>query len=318
MRDRPRVVAVVVTWNRRDLLTEALQALRDQTRRPDTVVVVDNASTDGTPAMVAAGFPAADLVRLSQNLGGAGGFAAGLDRALRAHDPDLVWLLDDDTVATPTALAGLLAAAQGYPGPRRPTVLASAVHWTDGRPHPMNTPRRKPGASRDEIERAAQVNAVPIRSASFVSILIEAGAVRKRGLPIADYFLWNDDFEYTTRLLRDRVGLLCHDSVVVHKTRTFGSTDVDPGERFCYEVRNKVWLFTRSPGLKPLERAVYAGSTLRRWARTFAASKDRATLARALRRGALAGLRQGPRDNAELLAPALPRVGEAERPGGDG
>ena len=313
MSDGPHVVAVVVTWNRRELLIEALQALRDQSRPPDAVVVVDNASTDGTPGMIGAGFPEADLLRLPQNLGGAGGFAAGIDRTLRAHDPDLVWLLDDDTVPTPTALAELLAAAAGYPG-ARPTVLASTVRWTDGRPHPMNTPRCKPGARPDEIERAARVNAVPIRSASFVSIVVDAGDVRERGLPIADYFLWNDDFEYTTRLLRDRVGLLCHDSVVVHKTRTFGATEVDPGERFCYEVRNKVWLFTRSPGLNPLERVIYLGSTLRRWAVTFAASSDRTTLRRALGRGLVAGVRRGPRATADVLA-AVPAAPNPGRPG---
>ena len=96
--------------------------------------------------------------------------------------------------------------------------------------------------------------------------------MRERGLPVADYFLWNDDFEYSTRLIRDRVGLYCPASVVVHKTKTFGSTDADPGERFFFEVRNKVWLFTRSRGLDARRRRrVYGASTLRRWARTFAA-----------------------------------------------
>ena len=303
MSDEPRVAAVVVTWNRRDLLAEALGAVRDQSRRPDAVVVIDNASTDGTAVLVAERFPEVELVRLSRNLGGAGGFAAGIDRALGQHDADLVWLLDDDTIPRPEALAALLDARKRYPGPGL-TLLASRVVWTDGRDHPMNTPRRKPGSRPAETRRAARAGAVPIRSASFVSIAVEADAVRERGLPIADYFLWNDDFEYTTRLLRGRVGLLCPHSVVVHKTRTFGSTDIDPGERFWYEVRNKVWLFTRGTGLNPLERAVYLGSTLRRWRRTFAASSDRRTLARALCRGLVAGLRHGPRPTSEVLGSA--------------
>jgi GT2 family glycosyltransferase len=303
MSDEPRVAAVVVTWNRRELLAEALTAVCNQSRRPEAVVVVDNASTDETPSLVAERFPEADLVGLPRNLGGAGGFAAGIERALSEHHPDLLWLLDDDTVPQRNALAALLETRERYPGPR-PTVLASRVVWTDGRDHPMNTPRRKPGAQSGEVDRARQVGAAPIRSASFVSIAIDADAVRERGLPIADYFLWNDDFEYTTRLLRGRVGLLCLDSVVVHKTRAFGATDVDPGDRFFYEVRNKVWLFTRSPGLNPLERAAYLGSTLRRWFRTFAASSDRRTLARGLRRGLVAGVRRGPRDTHDLLATA--------------
>ena len=94
-----RVVAVVVTWNRRDLLVEALAALRAQTHPVAALVVVDNASTDGTDELLAKE-SGLDVVRLEKNTGGAGGFAVGLEQAM-GHDPDLVWLLDDDTVPTP-------------------------------------------------------------------------------------------------------------------------------------------------------------------------------------------------------------------------
>lgn len=311
-----RVVAVVVTWNRRDLLEESLAALAGQSHRLDGVVVVDNASTDGTHDLLDRSYGDLDVVHLSENTGGAGGFAVGIERAL-THDPDLVWLLDDDTVPTPTAAEGLVRAWTTYgvgtspttraAGPRterRPAVLASRVVWTDGRDHPMNTPRRKPGASRQEADVAAEVGCVPIRSASFVSIMCDARVVRARGLPVADYFLWNDDFEYSTRLIRGNVGLYCPDSVVVHKTKVFGSTDADPGERFFYEVRNKVWMFTRSQSLAPAEKAVYGASTVRRWVRTFRASTDRTTLRRGLRRGLAVGLKGGPRDNALVLGEA--------------
>ena len=149
-------------------------------------------------------------MRLQQNTGGAGGFAVGIEQAL-THEPDLVWLLDDDTVPTPTAAHELVRVWEEYADPagRPPAVLASKVVWTDGRDHPMNTPRQKPGASRAEVAAAARLGAVPIRSASFVSIMCDADVVRERGLPLADYFLWNDDFEYSTRLIRGRVGLYC-------------------------------------------------------------------------------------------------------------
>jgi glycosyltransferase involved in cell wall biosynthesis len=116
--------------------------------------------------------------------------------------------------------------------------------------------------------------------------------------------LWNDDFEYSTRLLRGRVGLAVPDSLVVHKTRTFGSTDQDPGERFFLEVRNKVWLFGRSTGLAPAEKLLYGGSTLLRWGRTFARSTDRRTLARGLLLGLVAGVTTRPRPNGVVLAEA--------------
>jgi GT2 family glycosyltransferase len=314
----PRVVAVVVTWNRRELLQESLAAVRGQTHAPAAIVVVDNASDDGTTELLGSAYAAElglDVIHLRENTGGAGGFTVGVERAL-VHHPDLVWLLDDDTVPTPTAAEELVRAWQGHPGDstgRRPAVMASRVVWTDGRDHPMNTPRPKPGASATETATAASVGAVPIRSASFVSLMCDADRIRERGLPVADYFLWNDDFEYSTRLIRGGAGLYCPASVVVHKTRVFGSTDADPGERFFYEVRNKVWVFARSRSLSVPEKAMYGAATGRRWARTFAKSSDRRVLRRALTRGLGAGLRR-PRANADVLAGARPPAHHADGP----
>jgi GT2 family glycosyltransferase len=300
------VCAVVVTWNRRDLLKESLAALEAQTLPPRHVVVVDNASTDGTGELLRRDYRHLEVVHLAANIGGAGGFAAGIERAL-TFAPELVWLLDDDTVPTATAAERLVSVWSTYPsappGPR-PAVLASRVVWTDGRDHPMNTPRPKPGATAAERHAADAVGCVPIRSASFVSLMCDAQVVRAQGLPVADYFLWNDDFEYSTRLIRSRVGLSVPGSVVVHKTATFGATDADPGERFYYEVRNKVWLFTRSRGLAPAEKLLYGGSTVRRWARTFARSDGRRTLARGLGRGLRDGLLTRPRPNGVVLTAA--------------
>ncbi len=294
----PRVIAVIVTYNRRELLLEALAAVRAQQRSPDAVIVIDNASADGTAAAVRDKFGAVRLVELDTNYGGAGGFAYGMAHAL-ADGADLIWAMDDDTIPEPGALAALLAARQAYRG-RAPAIIASAVRWTDGRPHPMNTPRAKPLASAAERTAAATCGCVPIRSASFVSVLVDAAECRRRGLPQADFFLWNDDFEFTTRLLRGNIGLLSGDSVVVHKTKTFGSTNVDPGERFFYEVRNKIWTL-RASSLGPAERVLYTGATLRRWLRTYAAASDRRALRECLRRGLVAGVRTRPRPNEQVL-----------------
>jgi GT2 family glycosyltransferase len=310
LRDPPVVVAVVVTYNRRELLLEALAAVHAQSRAPDAVIVVDNASADGTAAAVRARYPAVQLAELTRNTGGAGGFAYGMALAL-AGAGDLIWLMDDDTVPDPDALRALLE-SHGRAG-RPPALVASRVLWTDGRAHPMNTPRTKPFASKAERAAAATVGCLPIRSASFVSILVDAGLCRRRGLPQADYFLWNDDFEFSTRLLRGNTGLLCPASVATHKTAAFGSADTDPGERFFYEVRNKIWTLKARAPLAPFERVLYAGSTLRRWARTFARSRDRQTLRRSLIKGIAAGVRTSPRPAEEVLAGIGLRVPEAQQ-----
>jgi len=301
----PRAVAVIVTWNRRDLLLESLAAVSVQSRSLDAVIVVDNASTDRTPAAVRSGFPDVKLATLDVNYGGAGGFAYGMALAL-SDDADVIWLMDDDTVPAPDALQALLAASDRHPG-GPPALIASRVLWTDGREHPMNTPRMKPFATAAERRAAEVVGCIPIRSASFVSILVEAADCRRRGLPRADFFLWNDDFEFTTRLLRGRAGLLCPASVVTHKTTTFGGTEADPGDRFFYEVRNKIWTL-RTSSLALPERVLYGGSTLRRWIRTYARSHQRRKLWAALGRGLAAGVRTTPRPNDQVLPAEDPAV----------
>ncbi len=295
----PRVIAVVVAYNRRDLLIRSLDALAAQQRPADGIVVIDNASTDDT-ADVARHHPARpEVLRLETNTGGAGGFAAGIAHAIGRMGAEAVWLMDDDTIPTPTALGALVDACEHYPGPV--AVAGSRVVWTDGRDHPMNTPRVRPGASAAARAAASAVGALPIRSTSFVSMLVSTDAVRRVGLPLADYFIWNDDFEYSTRLLRNAVGLHVRGSVVEHWTKTFGATDADPGARFYYEVRNKIWMLCRSRSLGPMEKVLYGGSTLRRWVRTFVKSSSRKTLLGAALRGAKDSLRP-PRPTGAVLA----------------
>ncbi|WP_278038826.1 glycosyltransferase family 2 protein [Agromyces ramosus] len=289
----------MVAFNRRDLLHESLTAVLNQTRAPDRVIVVDNASSDGTDSMVAQDFPSVELVRLGTNSGGAGGFAVGLSLAVAAG-ADHIWLMDDDTVPTTTALQESLRALRAVAD--EADLIASRVVWSDGRDHPMNMPRVRPFAPGRDHAAARAFGGYPVRSASFVSVLVAAEAVRRVGLPIADYFLWNDDFEYTSRILRAGRGYLARGSLVVHKTAVFGSTDVDPGPRFRLEVRNKIWMLAKSHALAPHERLVYSASTLRRWARTFARSADRRRLTANLGRGLVEGFRGRPRGNAEALA----------------
>ena len=295
-----KVVVVVVAFNRRELLLECLTALAGQTRPPDDILVLDNASTDGTAEAVRSGHPDVTLVELDRNTGGAGGFTAGLAEAVGPLGADLVWLMDDDTVPTETALAQLLAARAHAPASAR--IFASAVQWIDGRDHPMNMPRVRPFASPASLAQAAAFDCYPVRSVSFVSVMIDARAVREHGLPVAAYFLWNDDFEYTARILRRSTGYLCRQSIVVHKTKVFGSTNIDPGARFKLEVRNKLWLLRLSPALGYPERLLYSAATIRRWLVTFVHSTDRATLRQGLWQGLREGLGSRPAANSEVLA----------------
>src|SRR3954447_3737443 len=209
----PSVCAIVVTFNRREMLEQALQHLDAQTRRADTVLVVDNASSDGTAAFLAQR-EGIEVLRLADNVGGAGGFEQGLRHA-HATGYDWYWLLDDDTFAEPTALDAGLPGVRRLPAP--PSIITSAVRWKDGTLHPMNAPYPRWSRSADLVAGVA-AGMVPIRRATFVSTMIARSAVEAHGFPHGDYFIWHDDTEYTARVLNEASGFIVPDSVAWHWT----------------------------------------------------------------------------------------------------
>lgn len=228
-----RVCAVIVTYNRKELLRECLRAVLSQTRPPDHVLVVDNASTDGTPEMLREEFPQVEVLRLPENQGGAGGFHEGMKRAYEAGF-DWLWLMDDDTIPNPEALRELLTAEACLKQTGIPTkALASKVLWTDGRPHPMNTPWPKPSFK----GRICQVH--PVVWASYVSALVKRDAIREKGFPKREFFIWNDDVEY---FLRMGGVFLAHKSVVIHKTKNIYTPADSRDGRYYYQARNRTWL----------------------------------------------------------------------------
>ncbi len=303
MGEERQVFAVVVAYNRAKLLRECLDAIAAQTRPVQRVVVIDNASTDES-AQIAQQHPVVDrVIELSENTGGAGGFCAGIAYALaykELESHDFIWIMDDDTIPTPDALAQLLQAGKNYPG--SPALLASQAQWIDGSEHPMNAHRERPLISSSRKQVARRLGLRQVRAASFVSILVEVAQVRKSGLPIADYFIWNDDLEYTARLLKNRVGLYVPTSVVVHKTRAAASATDDPGDRFYYESRNKIWFLLRSQGLLPLDRVLYGGSMIVRWFRMWLSSGEKKKMLRLGVKGVTDALLSGPRPNEEIFA----------------
>src|SRR4051812_38759238 len=136
MRDVDSVCAIVVTYNRVALLGDCLDHLRAQSRPADRVLVVDNASTDDTPQLLAARDDV-EVLRLEENGGGAGGVPRGREHAPGGGQAGF-WLLDDDTRAEGGCLRALLDGCARAPRP--PRVMASVVRWRDGRLHPMNQP----------------------------------------------------------------------------------------------------------------------------------------------------------------------------------
>ncbi len=284
------VCAVVVTYNRRELLERCLECLGAQTRPVDEILVVDNASTDGTAERLRDEHPGVSLLALERNVGGAGGFHAGMRAAFeRGHE--WLWLMDDDTHAEIEALEALLAGAERAPGDEPPVVVSQAL-WKDGRLHPMNAPRAR-WSTPSDVALAAGAGLVAVRSATFVSLLAPRHVVERFGLPPAHFFIWADDFEWTNRVLRDTPGYLVPESRVLHNTeRPHTAMTAADGARFYYHVRNSVYVL-RGTSLKPLERVWFLRfwiGTLREYLREHGHSRDALTVvARGLRDGLVGG-----------------------------
>ena len=282
------VCAIVVTYNRPGLLVRCLEQLGAQTRVPAHVLVVDNASTDETPELLA-GRDDVEVLTMETNLGGSGGFSRGVMHA-HARGHRWLWLLDDDTLPDESCLEELLHGADRAPHP--PLVMTSAVRWRDGRLHPMNRPWLRTGRPED-FARGASCGLAEIRAATFVSTLVHRDAVDTYGPPPSHYFVWLDDIQYTARILRDAHGYLAPRSVATHWTEKPHNTLTDSRERFYFKARNHLWVL-RGDAFAGAERAEYALAYLRSVHTYLRGSQDRRAALRTTLRGVRDGLRKEP------------------------
>jgi GT2 family glycosyltransferase len=279
-----KVCAVVVTHNRSELLRRCLTALAGQERPPDATLVVDNASSDGTAAMLGAEFAGVEVLSLAQNIGGAGGFHRGMAWAYE-RGYDWLWLMDDDTLAQTDSLARLLDAAQAT----NARLFASQVLWQDERLHPMNTPVVR-WRSRGAVATGAALGLVAIRYTTFVSVLLHREMIAQFGLPQERFFIWGDDVEYTARVLREQQGYLVPGSRVNHWTATPHPPATPTSDRFYYHARNSLWIL-RSNCFSVLERIDYARYYLRTVAAYLRVNRGSGRRLALLARGVRDGLR---------------------------
>ncbi len=253
----PTIAAVVVTYNRKDLLLECLDCLQNQdfadtpqaSKTKLDVLVVDNASTDETAAILK---PLADKGRIlyfntGANLGGAGGFNYGMRKAVELGY-DYVWVMDDDCMPHKDTLQEFLKADAQLNG--QYGYLSSVCRWTDGSICTMNTQRHPLTKNITDFSPELQ----PCTLASFVSLFVPARIIKELGLPIKDFFIWSDDWEFTRRISRKYPCYLAGKSVVTHKSKSngVGNIALDSEEkisRYKLAYRNDV-VFYRREGIK--------------------------------------------------------------------
>lgn len=195
----PSVASVTVVFNAADRILRQMAALRLQTRPINEIVVVDNASTDGTAEVIRAQYPDVTILRLPENRGHCGAWAAGIEYAALRRHHDWVWTFDDDSVPTAGALDRMLRISDDAADSSVGILAALPFHPQSDSPYP-------PLQWRDAFIKTSEVDLEsPI---VFADLVFASGAMVRRdvvetiGVPRADFFMDFGDFEYCMRARR--------------------------------------------------------------------------------------------------------------------
>ena len=176
------VCAVIVTFNRRDTLIEALNHILKQTTLPERIFIVDNNSSDGTKEYLGTlTNPSIKSIFLPDNVGSAGAISEAMKEGMKEGGYDYFWILDDDTFYKPNALTELI---EGIESTDFALLGLHGAHIRFGRKHMVSEQIRLQQADYALIDGA----------------LIRAEAVKAAGVVDKRFFMMCDDHEYSLRL----------------------------------------------------------------------------------------------------------------------
>jgi GT2 family glycosyltransferase len=240
-----QIGVVLVTYNRLEKLKTTLASFDKQTCSPDYIMIVNNASTDGTDQYLAewksVAKPYQKIVFTSKvNTGGSGGFYKGLSEALKL-DADWIWVSDDDAYPYEDALEQASRFLDSYSGDKLAAICGEVL--TDGK---IDT-----GHRRNFIPHGLKLQALPVPESeyqkesfeinqfSYVGSVISKKAMESVGVTNKNYFIHYDDTEHSLRL--SKYGkILCVPAIKInHDTATYVDLDAYAASwQKYYDYRN--------------------------------------------------------------------------------
>ena len=242
-----RHILLIVTYNRSAMLAECIRAAKQQSVPYSKIVIVDNASTDGTASVLKPykADPQILILREKHNVGGAGGFADGLREVLKL-EADWITLIDDDAILSPDFLKVISQGIQEWKGKAQ---AFAGVPLTNG----LRIGHRRRLTGR-RVVREVPVPAEEYREkyfccqiASFCGLVLSVDLIRRIGLPIREYFIWYDDTEYCLRIRPFSPIVNCNEAVIDHRAAA-ANTSYTIGWKEYYGIRNRIDMCRRQYG----------------------------------------------------------------------
>lgn len=253
------IAAVFVTMNRCEIAEACLEKLKAQTRRPEKVIVVDNASTDLTGEMLRKANVDSDgwieEIHLDENLGNAGGMQIAMDLAF-SRGFEAVWILDDDSWPETDALASLLNEKIPEVAVRSCRVLnlaTGALSW------PLQISDPKGWRIVDGHDPLPDGNLIRIRR-SWLGALIPHSIYVAVGPVEGRLFLRGEDEDYPRRIEQAGYPVYLVKSSILHHPpsgkmnywdiagRTVALECGLSGDKLYYRLRNAWWIVRRDRG----------------------------------------------------------------------
>ncbi len=189
------VAAIIVTYNRKELLGKCIDAVQKQTIKPSKIFVIDNASTDGTDLYVNSIPDKQNIryIRLDSNTGGAGGFHYGIKYAHEENLYDAFWVMDDDGLPAEDCLEKMVPYLSQY------AYVAPLVISIDNNNETAFTTLQTQNV--DEIKDIYPNGIIEGHANPFNGVMFRKDLIEKIGYPMKELFIWGDEHEYQTRIV---------------------------------------------------------------------------------------------------------------------
>lgn len=237
-----KTVAVVVTYNRRELLKKCIEGIRGQKDATCDIIVIDNHSTDGTGDMLLPLIDAGVIqyYLMDSNLGCAEGTMRGMEIAVK-KGYQYIWIMDDDVFPHDNTLAILLEKDKKLHGDWG--MLSSIAYWTDGSLCKANI--QKKGVFSFLKKSDYKKELVPIKMSSLASMFIKSDVIKDVGLLIGEYGIYTEDYEFTNRVAKKYPMYAVPASKVTHAMKVNMKVNIakdSPDRMYRYEClyRNDV------------------------------------------------------------------------------